>query len=122
MGAGTCTVPLRHLFLDRHGTGYGIDGAGELDQHTVAGRLDDASLMGSDCRINHLAAVSLQCVKRSYLIRAHESAIASNVRRQHRRQSPFYPVARQWCPQVALPGYQSMTGCLRARANVRSGS
>ena len=83
MGAGTRTIPLRHLFLDRHGTGYGIDGAGELDQHTVACRLDDAPLMSSDCRIDHLAAVSLQCLKRSDLVRAHKSAVASNVRRQH---------------------------------------
>jgi hypothetical protein len=45
----------RHLLLNRNRASHGIDGARELDQHAVAGSLDNTALMGGDCRIDDLA-------------------------------------------------------------------
>src|SRR5258708_5117619 len=85
MRLGTCSVSLCHLFLNRHRASDRIDGAGELDHHTVAGCLNDAPLMRSDCRINHLAAMRLQCLQRADLVGAHKSAVASNIGHQYSR-------------------------------------
>jgi hypothetical protein len=41
--------------LNRNCASHGIDGARELDQHAVAGSLDNAALMGGDCGIDDLA-------------------------------------------------------------------
>src|ERR1700731_3467417 len=45
-------VLLGHLALDRHSTARCIDCAGELDQHAIAGGLDDAAAVGGDPRID----------------------------------------------------------------------
>jgi len=41
--------------LNRNCASHGIDGARELDQHAVAGSLDNTTLMGGDCGIDDLA-------------------------------------------------------------------
>jgi hypothetical protein len=71
VGARTCTVPLRYLFLDRHGTGYGVHSAGELDQHAVTGGLDDATPEFRDGWIDDLAPQCFQSRKGANLISTH---------------------------------------------------
>jgi hypothetical protein len=90
--AGTPSVPLRHFFLNRHRTHYGVDGAGKFNQHSIAGRFYNATSVRSDCRIKHLAPVGLQCLKGADLVRAHKSSAASTAAsRRSTRVSFTYP-------------------------------
>jgi hypothetical protein len=41
-------------------TGHGLNDARELDQNAVAGRLDDATLVVGDLRVDQLAAMDTQ--------------------------------------------------------------
>jgi hypothetical protein len=45
-------ILLGHAALDFNRTAHRIDGAGKLDQHTVAGRLNDPASMGGYSRVN----------------------------------------------------------------------
>ena len=76
----------------------GIDGAGELDQHAVAGGLDDAAPMVGDGGIDEGLSDRLQPGQRAFLVDTHEPAVAGDIRRQHRCQSPFHPLACQESP------------------------
>jgi hypothetical protein len=59
---------LRHL--DR--AAHRVDDARELDQHAVAGGLDDAPAMLGDLGINQFAPVRLQPRKGPFLVRTHD--------------------------------------------------
>jgi hypothetical protein len=52
------------------------------------------------------------------------AVITGDIRRQHGRQPPFHPLARQKKPpnRKFSRAHQSMSGCYRARANVAVGS
>ena len=52
-------ILLGHAALDFNRTAHRIDCAGKLDQHSVAGRLDDAASMGGDGGINEGLSDSL---------------------------------------------------------------
>ena len=88
-------IPRRHraLYFDR--AAGRIDGAGELDQHAVAGRLDDAAVMRGNTGIDQGLPEYLQLGQRALLVTAHQPAIAGDVSRQHRRQSPVHALAGQ---------------------------
>ncbi len=88
-------IPLRHRALHFHRTARRIDGAGELDQHAVAGGLDDAAVMRGDAGIDQGLPEHLQLGQRALLVTAHQPAIAGDVSRQHRRQSPIHALAGQ---------------------------
>src|ERR1035438_4838420 len=51
---------LRHFPLNCNCARHGIDGACELDQHAVAGRLDDPALVRGDGGINEFASDHLE--------------------------------------------------------------
>ena len=48
-----------HSALDFGGTAHRINSAGELDQHAVAGRLDDPASMGGDGGLDDAMSDSL---------------------------------------------------------------
>ena len=58
-------IPLRHRALDFHRTARRIDGTGELDQHAVAGGLDDAAAMRGDAGIDQRLPQHLQLRQRA---------------------------------------------------------
>ena len=76
-------IALAHPALDLGGTGDGVHHARELDQHAVAGDLDDAALMLGDLGVRHLAAVRLERCERPSLVEAHEPAVADHVGGQY---------------------------------------
>jgi hypothetical protein len=80
-------VPLDHGALDFYGALHGIHRTGELDQHPVAGRPDDAATMLSEFSIGQLAAVPIQLGQRAFLIEAHQPAVAGDIGRQNRHQA-----------------------------------
>ena len=52
-------VAVLHPLLHHDGAAHGVDDRGELDQHAVAGGLDDAALVLGDQRVDQLAAMAL---------------------------------------------------------------
>ena len=62
----------------------------EFDKHAVARGLDDAAVVLADVRIDQLAPVRLQARERAFLIRAHETAIPRDIRREDGGHSAIY--------------------------------
>jgi hypothetical protein len=93
-----------HGTLDFDRAAGSIDGTGEFHKHTVPGGLDDASTMGSYGRVNKSFSGRFEPAQSAFLVGTHEAAISGDISRQHRRQSPFYPVTCQWCPHVNNTG------------------
>ncbi len=87
-----------HTALDFNCTAHRIDGAGKLDQHSVTGCLDNAPTMGGDGGIEKSLSDRLEPRQSAFLVGPHKAAIARDIRRQHRRQSPFYVLAAQDAP------------------------
>ena len=99
-----------HRALDLNRATGCIDGAGEFHKHAVTGRLDDAATVGSYSRVNKSFSGRLESGQCAFLVGTHEATISSDICRQHSRQSPFYPVARQRSPQVAITDLSKHVG------------
>jgi hypothetical protein len=91
-------VPPGHAALNFHSAARCIHGAGKLNQHAVAGGLDDATAMRGDGRIDEGFLYGLKLGQRAFLIEAHETAIPGDIRRQDRCQSPFDTLGGQRIP------------------------
>src|SRR5205085_1659018 len=76
-----------HAALYLHRATRGINGAGELDQHAIAGSLDDADPIGCDCRIDKRLSKHLELGERSFFVPPHQTAIACDICSQNSRQS-----------------------------------
>ena len=83
-GRGDVGIAPRHAALHLRRAQNGVGDALELDQHAVAGGLDDAPAILGDCRIDELEPVGLQARERALLIDLHEAAVADDVRRHDR--------------------------------------
>ena len=68
-------IAAHHATLHFDGTADRFDGAGELDQHTVAGCLHDASAMLLDPRIDEFAPMRLQPGESAFLVGSHQAAV-----------------------------------------------
>ena len=70
LACGIVRVLLGHAALNFDGTSRCIDGAGKLDQHAVAGGLDDAAAMFGDCgvdkRLSETPSVAPACLPRQH--------------------------------------------------------
>src|SRR5947199_212206 len=84
---------LRHRSLKFRRTARGIDRTGELDQHAISSRFDDATALSANSRVNQRLPERLELFQRAFLVDTHQSAIACNVGRKHRRESPFDTIA-----------------------------
>ena len=69
----------RHAALNRDGAAHSIDGADKLDQHAIAGGIDDAASVLVDFGIDELAPVRLQPGERPLLVDADQPAVASDI-------------------------------------------
>src|SRR5207247_8512424 len=79
-------VAPRHPTLDFGSALYGVGNTLEFDQHSVAGRFDDASLVLGNDRIDELEAVGPEPRESSRLVGFHQSAITDHVSRENRRE------------------------------------
>src|ERR1700693_735202 len=70
------------LHLDR--AQHGFDDAGEFNQHAVAGIFDDTPVVLLDLGVHKLAAMRLEALVRSLLIRAHQARIPDRIGGQDR--------------------------------------
>ena len=83
-------VALAHVALDLGGAGDRIHDARELDQHAVAGELDDAPPMLGDLGVDQLLAMRLERRERGGLVDAHEAAVADHIGGQNSGQTAFH--------------------------------
>ena len=77
-------VTVLHPLLHDHGATHGVDDRGELDQHPVTGRLDDAPLVLGDQRVDQLSAMALEGRERPFLVRAHEARVRGDISAEDR--------------------------------------
>ncbi len=75
-------------FCDFDRAAHCVHHAAELDDAAVAGALDDAAEVGSDCGVDEVAAERPEARQYAVLVGAGETAIADNVRDQNRRELP----------------------------------
>ena len=84
-------IPVGHALLPFDRAAHRVDDAGEFDQQTVAGRLDDAAAMLGDLGVAQFAPDCFEPGERAFLVDAHEPRIARDIGRQDRRQFSLDP-------------------------------
>jgi hypothetical protein len=89
---GHSRILLGHAALHLDSAARGIDRAGELDQHAVAGRLDDPPAMCGDGGINQGLSGGLETNQYAFFVRTHQAAVSRDIRRQNRRKPPFHTI------------------------------
>jgi hypothetical protein len=72
-------VASRHPPLDLDSAQHRIDDAVELDQHAIAGGLDDAAAVLRDSRIDELDPMGLETRERPRLVSLHQATVADHV-------------------------------------------
>src|SRR5262245_9474419 len=77
-------ITLGKATLERDGALHCINDAREFDKYAVTSGFDDATVMLGDLRIEELAPVRLQALKRPAIVRHHKTARARDVRREDR--------------------------------------
>ena len=72
-------VAFDHGDLDFDRAAHCVDDAAKLGDESVAGPLDDATIVYGNCRIDQVAAQRTQSCQSSIFVRAREPAVADNV-------------------------------------------
>ena len=83
-GGGPGIAP-GHRLLHLGRAAQSVHHAGEFDEQSVAGGLDQPAAMCGDLGVDQFAAVRLQPCQRAFLVGAHQPAVAGNIRRQDGR-------------------------------------
>jgi hypothetical protein len=83
-------VTLRHSALCLYGTTRGINGAAEFNQESVAGAFDDAAIVFGDSRFEEFPTMGIEPRECPFLVRAHEPAVSSDIRRKNGSEPPFH--------------------------------
>ena len=81
-------VALDHAVLHFDRAAHGVDHAAKLDEASVAGALDDATVMHGDGGIDQIAAQRPEPRQNAILVRAREPAVADHVGDQDCRDFP----------------------------------
>src|SRR3984957_7833007 len=81
-------IALDHVVLNRDRAAHRVDDAAELTNEPVARALDGAPMMGSDRRIDEVAAAVPQPRQRSLLVRPGEPTVTDCISDQDRSDLP----------------------------------
>src|SRR5690348_15764912 len=87
---GCLGIAVDHRPLHLNGTAHGIDDTRKFDQHTVAGRLENAAMVLPDLRIDKGAAILLETLVCPFLVRSHQPRITRHIGSEDRRKTAFY--------------------------------
>ncbi|OWK22794.1 hypothetical protein AJ87_45680 [Rhizobium yanglingense] len=74
-------IAFRHAALDLDGAAHGLDHTRELDQHPIAGGLDNPPAVFVDLWVDQSTPMRLQLGERTFLVVAHQPAVAGDVGR-----------------------------------------
>ena len=88
-------VALDHAVLHLDRATDRVDHAAEFDQCSVAGALDDATVMHGDRRVDEIASQRPKTRERPLLVRARQTAVAHDVGCQDRGKFPALGHSRQ---------------------------
>jgi hypothetical protein len=72
-----------HLFLEINGALHRVDRAGKVDQHAIAGDLENSALVAGDKRLEHRFPAGLERSKRADFITLHKPAVANHISGQN---------------------------------------
>src|SRR5690242_10324611 len=72
-------IAFNHAALDVDGAAHRVDDTSMLDEHAVAGGLDDTAAVFGNLRIDEFFAMSLKLAERAFLIETHQLAVTGNV-------------------------------------------
>ena len=100
--AGNPGITLCHQLLKRDRALHGADHRGELDQHAIAGRLNDPPAMFGNKRIGS-GAMFAQQTRRTRLVGFHQPAVADHIGREDGGEAAVHPIRRSSLHGV-LPG------------------
>ncbi len=92
-------VASRHPALDLGSAKHRVGDAVELDQHAVAGGLDDAAVALGDGRIDELDPMGLETRERPGLVDLHQPTVTDHISRDDRREPAL------WSGHTDLSGY-----------------
>ncbi|HUL90270.1 MAG TPA: hypothetical protein VLU23_19070 [Pseudolabrys sp.] len=92
-------VAFDHAALDVDDAAHRVDDTSMLDEHAVAGGLDDPAPVLSDLGINEFLAMRFELAQRAFLINAHEPAVAGNIACPYRSKSAIDAVSRHLSPR-----------------------
>jgi len=84
-------IPLGHAALHVDRAAHRVDDAGELQQQSIAGSLDDPAVVLSDLGVDQLAPVRFQGREGGAVIPAHEKGISDHVGRNDGGKSTVIP-------------------------------
>jgi hypothetical protein len=87
--SGARPVALGHRLLHLVGAGDGVDDAGELHQHAVAGQLDDAAAPFGNTGIDDLAAAKLHRIQCPLFVGTHHPAVADDIHCENSCKTAF---------------------------------
>src|SRR5580700_6313488 len=75
--------------LDRRRADDRVDDARELDEKAIARGLDDPAAVPGDRGVEKIAAQGFEGTQRADLVRAHEAAVADDIRRENGGEPPL---------------------------------
>src|SRR6266436_6313669 len=82
-------ISFGHCGLHLGRAAHRIDDADKLDQHAVAGGLDDTAVMPGDPGINNLGAERLEAAEGAFFVGLDQPRIAGDIGREDRREPTF---------------------------------
>src|SRR5438874_9127124 len=130
LGRRDARAPFAHRFLHLGRAAHRVDDAAELDQHAVAGSLDDAAIVLGDTRIDKLGPQRLESRQGAFLVRPHQPRVAGDIGGQDRGEAAgcghlinLDEAAacrhRRWPPRFNGPGRRrGMSGDRRRRGTL----
>jgi len=73
------SVARPHSPLHRDATADGVHHTAKLDQYSIAGRLDDATVVFGDLGVDQLVPMCFQPFRRAFLVSAHQARVTRDI-------------------------------------------
>src|SRR5262249_51217249 len=85
---GQTDIPFSHSLLEFQSAANCVNRAGKLNQHPVAGRFNDATVMLCNFWISEFASVCLEGSESAFLVGPHQLAVANDISREDGGKPP----------------------------------
>jgi hypothetical protein len=110
-----------HAALNSDRAGHGINDTRVLDKHAIACRLDDATMVGCNHRIDKGLAVGLERLQRPDFVSTHKTAVTGDIGRDNCRKLALDPLLTRLMRHVPDPSTasrQTLTQTRRSKSRV----
>ena len=89
-------IAFAHAALDFNGATQGVHDARKLDQHAIAGGLDDVAAVLVELGLGEVVQTGLQSAQRAFLVASHQPAVAGHIHGQDGGEAPLDSFAGQF--------------------------